>query len=295
MTCETAVLMLVYNHAEWLPKSLDSLLAQTYQDYSLLVVDDGSSDDSLKVVRSYEKKFKNCEVVANQTNKGPIENFHYSFSLIRKKYFGAKYFLLACPDDTWSPDYLDKIVSALEADTEAVVCQTGYDMTYVKNGKKTEHMLHSLDTKNYREASSLFRSHGTPGAKTHYNNMLHGVIRFSEMSYIYPPTKRMLGASLVIEISMLIAMLLRGKILALPEILYHKKKLGTYEEIYGSNDFTRKRKSLIYRTYALCLCLPWFFKIRKEGKGLIMVISLWLHLVYYYGVLKTYENLKNKT
>lgn len=59
----------VYNVAPYLPQCLDSLVNQTYRDLEIICVNDGSTDDSLRILREYEARDKRVKVI-NQTNQG---------------------------------------------------------------------------------------------------------------------------------------------------------------------------------------------------------------------------------
>lgn len=53
-----SIIIPVYNVEEYIEECLKSILAQTYKDIELLIVDDGSTDNSLGLIREYENKFK---------------------------------------------------------------------------------------------------------------------------------------------------------------------------------------------------------------------------------------------
>jgi len=53
-----AILLATYNGAEYIREFLDSLIAQTYTDFKLIVRDDGSTDDTLKIIRNYSSRIK---------------------------------------------------------------------------------------------------------------------------------------------------------------------------------------------------------------------------------------------
>lgn len=59
----------VYNTEKYLERCLDSLVNQTLKDFEIIVVNDGSTDDSKKIISKYEKKYKNIKVI-NQKNQG---------------------------------------------------------------------------------------------------------------------------------------------------------------------------------------------------------------------------------
>ena len=56
MNGKLSVIVPAYNNALWLPRCLDSILSQTYSDLEVLVVDDGSKDNTPEVLREYEAR-----------------------------------------------------------------------------------------------------------------------------------------------------------------------------------------------------------------------------------------------
>ena len=52
------VLMPVYNAEKFLAESINSILSQTYSEFELLILDDASTDNSLKIIKTYAKKIK---------------------------------------------------------------------------------------------------------------------------------------------------------------------------------------------------------------------------------------------
>lgn len=64
------VILPVYNASHYLQDCLNSLLQQTYQDLQIIVIDDHSKDDSVKVLRQYKKQFANFELYSNKKRYG---------------------------------------------------------------------------------------------------------------------------------------------------------------------------------------------------------------------------------
>ena len=64
-----SIIVPVYNVAPYLPQCLDSLVNQTYRDLEIICVNDGSTDDSLQILREYEDRDRRVKVI-NQTNQG---------------------------------------------------------------------------------------------------------------------------------------------------------------------------------------------------------------------------------
>ncbi len=69
-----AVLMPVYNAEKFLDDSIGSILGQTYTDFEFLILDDGSTDNSLKIIKAYAKKDKRIKVLVNKNNQKIAKN-----------------------------------------------------------------------------------------------------------------------------------------------------------------------------------------------------------------------------
>ena len=63
------VLMPVYNEEKFLKDSIGSILKQTYVDFELLILDDASTDNSLKIIKTYAKEDKRIKVLVNKKNQ----------------------------------------------------------------------------------------------------------------------------------------------------------------------------------------------------------------------------------
>lgn len=106
----------VYNGAELLPQAFESLLGQTYEDFTLLVVDNASTDATEAVCREWAARDARIRYVRNERNLGGIANFNRAFELNE-----SPYFKWAACDDVCLPGFLEATVAALDADPEAVL------------------------------------------------------------------------------------------------------------------------------------------------------------------------------
>lgn len=102
------VILPVYNVADYLKECLDSLLTQTYTDFELVVINDGSTDNSLEIIKEYEKKFEQI-IVISQKNKGLSEARNAGYSHIKGKY---TYFLDS--DDFILPKTFENLIKRAE-------------------------------------------------------------------------------------------------------------------------------------------------------------------------------------
>lgn len=107
------VFMPVFNRAPVLPAAIESVLEQTYQDFELLVVDDGSTDDSTDVVRGYRKHDSRVRLVVLERNEGIPRTRNRGLELARGEYLAH-----ADSDDTSLPERLAHQVAFLDQHPE---------------------------------------------------------------------------------------------------------------------------------------------------------------------------------
>lgn len=108
-----------YNHARFLRQRVDSILAQTYQHFELILLDDCSTDESREILREYASDPHVTHVEFNETNSGStFKQWNKGVRLAQ-----GKYVWIAESDDYADPRLLEVLVSRLEADPSAVMAQ----------------------------------------------------------------------------------------------------------------------------------------------------------------------------
>ncbi|MDT2817396.1 glycosyltransferase family 2 protein [Vagococcus lutrae] len=95
------IIMPVYNSEKYLEKSLSSVLNQTYQDFELIVINDGSSDGSLSIIQSFKKIDKRIKLYDLDRNRGI--SFARNIGIKNSK---GKYIAFIDSDDKWKPNKL---------------------------------------------------------------------------------------------------------------------------------------------------------------------------------------------
>jgi Glycosyl transferase family 2 len=109
-----SVLMTSYNRERFIPAAIESVLAQTFTDFELLIVDDGSVDRTVAIARAYERLDSRVRVVMNERNLGDYPNRNRAAELARGsllKYHDS--------DDLMYPHCLAVMVSMLQAEPRA--------------------------------------------------------------------------------------------------------------------------------------------------------------------------------
>ncbi len=95
-----------YNRASLLREAIESVLAQSYASFRLIVSDNGSEDDTASVVRSFDDQ--RIQYVRAQRNTGPLANFNRLIGLAE-----TEYVVLLCDDDIMYPEYLRTVVDLM--------------------------------------------------------------------------------------------------------------------------------------------------------------------------------------
>ena len=120
------VIIPVYNSEKEISRCLGSVLTQTYKSIEVICVNDGSKDNSLKILREFESKYESCYVLT-QENAGQGAARNRAIDIAKGKFIG-----FVDSDDWVEPNMFEKMVLALEFNPNAqiVKCGTHCDYTY---------------------------------------------------------------------------------------------------------------------------------------------------------------------
>ena len=137
-----SVVVPFYNSKESISYCLDSVLSQTYNNFEILLVDDGSSDGTDKFIIDYfvEKKFNRYRILY-QKNSGP--GIARKLGILNSC---EEYIAFIDSDDVWKPDHLKLLMNKIQETKADFVCTT-HDEGKCKVEK--ELLLKNLIYKNY--------------------------------------------------------------------------------------------------------------------------------------------------
>ena len=105
--------MPVYNGEKFVAEALDSIMAQTYTDWKLVISDNASTDDTQRICQHYASKDARIHYVRQETNIGAMPNFRF---LLEQA--DTPYFMWAAADDMWKESFVEACVTGLESDDE---------------------------------------------------------------------------------------------------------------------------------------------------------------------------------
>ena len=109
--------MPVYNGEKYIEATIESILAQTYIDFELLISDNASTDKTKEICLAYMSKDNRIRYHQNDRNLGAAPNYNHVFELSTSEYFKwADY------DDLLAPKFLSRCVQIMDQDPEIVLC-----------------------------------------------------------------------------------------------------------------------------------------------------------------------------
>ncbi len=119
---KVSIIIPVYNVEKYIDRCIQSILNQTFQDIEMILINDGSSDHSLEILRKYEKKHKNIHVF-DQENSGPAIARNNGIQKVK-----TKYLMFIDSDDYIDNDYVETYYNAIK-DTDYDVVMGGFRKT----------------------------------------------------------------------------------------------------------------------------------------------------------------------
>ncbi|MCE9563661.1 MAG: glycosyltransferase family 2 protein [Planctomycetes bacterium] len=116
-TADLSVVIANRNHARLLPRALDAVLSQSLRPREVIVFDDDSTDDSVRVLERYAARFPCVSLIRNECHRGVTASYNQGFALAT-----GKYILPGGADDYILPGFVAKAMTQFEQHPEAGVC-----------------------------------------------------------------------------------------------------------------------------------------------------------------------------
>lgn len=126
---KVSVIIPTYNYAKYLPETIDSVLRQTYQDLEIIVIDDGSTDNTKEIIQRYIRSSDKIKYIL-QENKGPAAARNRGIKEAK-----GEYIAFLDSDDIWVTEKLDIQASYLEQNKDIFFLYAKADVLN-EHGKK---------------------------------------------------------------------------------------------------------------------------------------------------------------
>ena len=198
----------VYNSERYLRQSIDSLLAQTYRDFMLIINDNASTDGTPRILEEYAAADPRVKVFRNPMNIGNPRNFNRVSELTT-----TRYLKWSTADDFWDPSFLERAVNVMESDPTIALC---YPKSFVVdaeggNRRPVEDGLHLMQVDPADRFLGVLNNIGL--AHQHL-----GLIRMSCLRQTH-----LLRVHVASDVNLLAELALYGKFYELPERLFFRR------------------------------------------------------------------------
>lgn len=167
-----SVIIPTYNRGWILKDAIDSVMTQEYKDFELIIVDDGSTDNTKKILHQYKNHIK----IIRQTNKGVSAARNAGI-----KYSTGKYIAFLDSDDIWLPQKLSIQIDFFISNSKALICQT--EEIWIKNGKRINQKIKHKKISGYIFEPSLSLCLVSPSAVMMKRCLLNRAGLFDEKLY----------------------------------------------------------------------------------------------------------------
>lgn len=173
---KVAVLMSTFNGAFFLKEQLQSLLDQTYSNFTLYVRDDGSSDETLQLITSFDGL--DLKIMSDDAgNVGPASSFLRLLSAVE-----ADYYFFCDQDDVWFNDKIERAITRIEKSNcgDAVPVLYHSDLTLVDSMLnvigKSFHGFDNVNPDKFLESNSLLIQNCIVGCTSAFNRKLRDLV-----------------------------------------------------------------------------------------------------------------------
>jgi glycosyltransferase involved in cell wall biosynthesis len=199
----------VYNGERMLPEAVASLLAQTFEDFELVISDNASTDGTEEVCREFAEQDPRVRYERSPANRGSAWNHNHLVDQAR-----GRYFKWAAHDDVYDPELLRRCIQVLDADPSVVLCHSLVDDIDIDGNvvHKHEYVFRSSDprpTVRFRDLLMMSGGHD-----------LYGVVR-TDVLRSTPPIGSFHHYS---ERPKICAIALHGRFHQITEYLFHHRE-----------------------------------------------------------------------
>ena len=198
----------VYNGERFLAQCLDSLVAQTYRNFEVIISDNASTDGTRTIAEAYAARDTRIRYVRQPRNQGVAANFQCLVDLAQ-----GEFFRWAAADDSGAPQLLERCIAALDDNPDAVLA---YPKTRIidEAGRAVEdyedrlELSSELPSERFRECYARLRQ-----CNAQYGVIRTGVLRRTGGQRSYPSS----------DIVLLAELALHGRFVEVPERLFYRR------------------------------------------------------------------------
>jgi glycosyltransferase involved in cell wall biosynthesis len=198
----------VHNGERYIAETVDSLIAQTFEDFELIICDNGSQDRTEQICRSYAAKDPRVRYFRSSTNLGAPTNYRRSFELS-----SGEYFRWANCDDLFGPVSVARCVEVLDGDPATILAYPKTKLIDERGQVISEyedrlHLQHARASERFVQLCLGVR----------LVNVIYGLIRTDILR-----ETALIGNFIGADIVLLAELTLYGKFWEIPEFLFYRR------------------------------------------------------------------------
>ena len=210
--------MTLYNNARHLPEAIESLLAQTHRDFTLILLDDASADETESIGRAYVSRDARIKYFKHDSRQAMIATWRDVVQIAMRECPTAEYFAWVSDHDRWHPRWLERMLGELDADPDAVLA---YPITRRIGPTGIE-----LD-----KGPRLFDTVGCVDLRARWRQMCHAAVAAGDMVYGLMRVRALDKAGIFRRVlrpdRLLVAeLMLYGGVRQVPEALWFRRDSG---------------------------------------------------------------------
>lgn len=209
--------MTLYNNGAFLRQALESLRNQSYTNFSVIMLDDCSQDETQKIAEEFALNDARFTYVRNTSRSGMLGTWRGVFEAAKSAYPAMRYFAWASDHDAWAGAWLEKLVGALEG-CDGAVMAFPLAQRIDENG---DHIPHDVRKGVFSTANcnSLFeRFQAVTRLRRNFGNMVYGLYLADALRVagVYRDT-------LIPDRLLMQELALAGKIVQVEEVLWYRR------------------------------------------------------------------------
>ncbi len=241
--------MTLCNRAAYLNEAVESFLAQSYREFKLVLVDEGSTDETEGLARGFEQRDPRVKYVRFAERRGMVAAWRMAFEQASAE--GASYFAWASDHDRWHPRWLQTLVDTLEQYPDVVLA---YPLTQRIDPSgaplaKPARQFETFGIGDRRARWKLFNRSDSVAA----GDMVYGLMRVSAVR-----DAGIFRGVLCPDRLLLAELTLRGQVRQVPEVLWHRRQF-----VAGSVERQRSTLFAPGTKTPPALTPPWYMHARS--------------------------------
>lgn len=176
----------IFNSEKYLKQTLEKISAQSYKNFILVAVDDGSTDSSSNIFKEFQENNKNFFMLKNTNNLGLNKNWNKCLDICKiiNKEFNIPYFCWVADHDLYSVDYFDKLINKIKIDDNNILSYCGSE--YINDNGNAITVFNKIKLKKFqtKPICNLIQDfERLINYRVAYGDLIYGIFNFKKNNH----------------------------------------------------------------------------------------------------------------